>query len=85
MQFDGALIREQGITFAVVVVKKHVVENVNEARLAIRNFSPAFPGVPVILMGQGHSGSAAFFGRKDIAQFLSRISLSRIPWKRYTV
>jgi len=27
MQFEGAVIREQGVTFAVVVVKRHVVEN----------------------------------------------------------
>ena len=85
MQFDGALIREQGITFAVVVVKKYVVESAVEAQAAIRNFAPAFPGVPIVLMGQDHSGRATFFGRNDIAQFLSRISLSRIPWKRYTI
>lgn len=85
MQFDGALVREQGVTFAVAVVKKHVVDSATEAQSAIRAFAPAFPGVPVVLMGQDHSGRSTFFGRKDIAQFLSRISPNRLPWKRYTI
>ena len=85
MQFEGAVIREKGIIFAVVVVKKYVVENAAQARAAISHFSPAFPGVPIVLMGQDNSGRATFFGRKDIAQFLSGISLSRIPWRRYTI
>ena len=32
MQFDGALIREQGVTFAIVVVKPHVIN-----RLALKS------------------------------------------------
>lgn len=85
MTFEGAVVREQGVTFAVVVVKKYVVESVSEAQSAIRGFSPAFPGLPVVLMGQDNSGRATFFGRKDIANFLSNVSISRIPWKRYTI
>jgi hypothetical protein len=85
MQFDGALVREQGVTFAVVSVKNHVIQNASEAQSVIREFAPAFPGVPIVLMGQGNSGRATFFGRKDIAQFLSRISPSRLPWRHYTI
>jgi hypothetical protein len=85
MTFEGAVVREQGVTFAVVVVKKYVVETTSEAQSAVRSFSPAFPGLPVVLMGQDNSGRATFFGRKDIANFLSTISISRIPWKRYTI
>jgi len=85
MTFEGAVVREQGVTFAVVVVKKYVVESASEAQSAIRRFSPAFPGLPVVLMGQDNSGRPTFFGRKDIANFLSNISISRVPWKRYTI
>jgi hypothetical protein len=85
MQFEGAVIREQGVSFAVVVVKKHVVDNGSEAQSAIRAFSPAFPGLPVILMGQDGSGRATYFGRQDIAKFLASISPSQIPWRRYTL
>lgn len=85
MQFEGAVIREQGITFAVVVVKKYVVDNAVEARGAIQRFTRHFPGMPVVLMGQDASGRATYFGRQDIANFLSRISISQIPWRKYTV
>ena len=85
MQFEGAVVREQGVTFAVVVVKKYVVDSPTQARSAINAFSPAFPGMPVVLMGQDSGGRATFFGRQDIAKFLSRISIGRIPWKRYTI
>ena len=38
MRIQGAVIREQGQTFAVVVVKQHVVQNSSEAADAIRSF-----------------------------------------------
>ena len=85
MQFEGAVVREQGVTFAVVVVKKHIVDNATEARSAIRSFSPVFPGLPVVLMGQDTRGRATYFGRPDIARFLSHISPGRIPWRQYTL
>lgn len=85
MQFDGAVIREQGVTFAVVVVKPHVLNNQMEAQSAIRSFSPVFPGMPIVLMAQGSSGRATYFGRPDIARFMSNVSPSRVPWKRYTL
>lgn len=85
MQFDGAVIREQGVTFAVVVVKKHVVDSPGEAQRAARSFAPAFPGLPVVLMGQDTRGTPTYFGRRDIASFLARISPSRIPWRHYTL
>lgn len=85
MQIDGALVREQGITFAVVAVKKHVVDNRAQALSAARSFAPLFQNVPIVLMGQDSTGRATFFGRQDIVRFLSRISLNRLPWKRYTV
>jgi hypothetical protein len=85
MQFEGAVIREQGVTFAVVVVKKHVVDNASEASGAIRSFGSAFPGMPVVLMAQDSSGRATYYGRQDISKFLARVPLRAIPWKRYTL
>ena len=52
MTFQGAVIREQGITFAVVIVKKHVIDSGDEAGRAIAAFNPLFPGLPVVLMAQ---------------------------------
>jgi hypothetical protein len=85
MQFDGAVIREQNVTFAVVIVKKHVVDNRAEANDAIRAFASAFPGMPVVLMAQDSRGRATYYGRQDISRFLSNVPLRAIPWKRYTL
>jgi hypothetical protein len=85
MTFQGAVIREQGVTFAVVIVKKHVIDSSTEAGRAIAAFQPAFPGLPVVLMAQDARGTPTYFGRQDIARFLASVPLSAIPWKQYTV
>ena len=85
MTFQGAVIREQGVTFAVVIVKKHVIDSSTEAGRAIAAFQPVFPGLPVVLMAQDARGTPTYFGRQDIARFLASVPLSAIPWKEYTV
>lgn len=84
MQFDGALIREQGINFAIVIVKSHVLTSPDreEIRKSFSSFFP--PGVPIILMAQDIKGRPTYQGRKDIVRFLANIDYRRIPWKRYT-
>lgn len=85
MTFQGAIIREQGQVFAVVIVKKHVVDSSSTAAETIRSFQPAFPGMPVVLMAQDSRGRATYYGRQDIARFLASISISRIPWREYSL
>jgi hypothetical protein len=85
MTFQGAVIREQGVTFAVVIVKKHVIDSRSEAGRAIAAFQPVFPGVPVVLMAQDCQGTPTYYGRQDIARFLASVPLEAIPWKQYTV
>lgn len=84
MQFDGALVKEQEVSFAVVVVKKHIIQNSISAKETAVAFQPYFPGVPIILMAQDSRGIPTYYGRKDIVNFLSHIHPSRIPWKRYS-
>jgi hypothetical protein len=43
-----------------------------------------FPVLPIILMSQDGWDTPTFFGRRDIIQFVSNVSISRIPWKRYS-
>ena len=85
MKIQGAVVREQGVTFAIVIVKKHVVDNRFSADEAISNFSPLFPRLPVILAAQDHRGQFTYYGRSDITRFLASIDAGRIPWKEYTV
>ena len=84
MQFEGAVIREQGVTFAIVIVKSHVLNSISEINNARSAFRQFFPSVPIILMAQDHRGIPTYQGRRDIVEFLSHINPSRIPWKRYS-
>lgn len=83
MQLEGAIIKEQGQNFAIVIVKSHVL-NSSERDNAIKQFSIYFPGMPIILMAQNSKGIPTYYGRKDIVDFLSKLHLSQIPWKKFT-
>jgi hypothetical protein len=85
MKFQGALIREQGITFAVVVVKKSIIDNRNEAYNAIGSFKSVFPGIPIVLMAQDSVGRPTYLGRPDISRFLASIPFKAVPWKEYEI
>jgi hypothetical protein len=85
MRYQGAVIKEQGVTFAVVIVKKHVIDNKFGADTAILSFQNVFPGVPVVLMAQDSKGVPTYYGRRDIAKFMANVPLSAVPWKGYSV
>ena len=85
MQLQGAVIKEQGVTFAVVIVKQHVVNISSEANEAIASFQPLFPGVPLVLMAQDSRGTPTYYGRRDIVDFMANVPLTSIPWREYTV
>lgn len=79
MQVDGAVIREQGQIFAVVAVRKSVIDN-----RSVLSFSNVFR-LPVVLMAQDSRGRPTYYGRPDIAKFLANVSLRAIPWRRYSI
>ena len=84
MRFQAAVVKEQGITFAVVVVKKSVVDSEHQSRETILGFQSAFPGIPIVLMGQDSRGRAFYRGqRQDIVNFLSNVPVQAIPWRWY--
>jgi hypothetical protein len=85
MKFQGALIREQGVTFGVVIVKQHVMDTRTDADKTIRGFIPVFGGVPVILMAQDSRGTPTYYGRSDIAKFMANIPIQAIPWREYSL
>ncbi|MCK4828118.1 hypothetical protein KA005_70970 [bacterium] len=84
MKIQGAVIKEQGTTFAIVVVKKHIVDSGRQSEETIVSFAQLFPGIPIVLMAQDTRGIPKYRGRRDIVNFLTNIHPSRIPWKEYT-
>ena len=85
MKFQGAVIKEQGVTFAIVIVQRHILDNQSEANQIIRRFTPAFGGIPIILMGQDSQGVPTYYGRQDISRFMANVPLEAVPWSEFTL
>lgn len=85
MTFQGTVIKEQGVTFAIVIAKKHIIDNRTEADKMIQAFQSTFPGIPVLLMAQDARGIPSYYGRSDISRFMAKVPLNAIRWKKYTI
>jgi len=83
--FDGAVIREQGVKFAVAVVKRSVLSAPGARDRAQAEFSSVFGGLPTVLMAQDASGTPDYYGRRDLVNFLASVPMAAIPWQRYTL
>lgn len=85
MEFEGAKVTEQGVTFGIVIVKAHALRSTPEQAGARQLGTQAFGPIPIILMAQDGRGTPTYQGRRDIVNFLSHIAFQRIPWKKYTL
>ena len=85
MQIDAALVREENVEFAVVVVRRGIIDNTFEANRAQASFAPAFGFVPVVLMELDHQGVPRYYGRRDIVDFLARIDFGCLPWAKWSL
>ena len=83
MGFDGAIIKEQGVTFTIAVVKPSVLTSPSREKIRA-SFVPFFGNIPIILMAQNARGIPTYNGRRDIVHFLANINPARIPWKHFT-
>ena len=82
MTFDGAVIKEQGITFGIMVVKRHVLTDPTRRDQLVSQASRVFGGIPTVLMAQ-QQGRSRYYGRPDIVRFMAKVPLAAVPWKRY--
>ena len=81
----GAVIIEQGVTFALIVVKPIITQYTARAMEFRRQLMQFFPNIPIILMSQDKDGIPHYYGRKDVCDFLKTIPLDKIPWKEYHI
>lgn len=72
MVVHGAVIIEQGVTFAIVVVKPEVTQYTVRATRFRQAIRPYFPNMPIILMSQDKEGKPHYYGRKDVVEFCGR-------------
>lgn len=83
-RITAAVTRHHGKQFTVVPVRRGVAHGQN-AYETIAAFEVVFPGGPVILMEESHSGRTRWFGQADIVRMLTRISSGQLPWRDYYV
>jgi hypothetical protein len=76
-----ALVREQGVNFAVLAVKDHVVDSPTERETLVSQGAVWF-GMPTVLIGERRH---RIYGRPDIVRFLRNVQPSRLPWRQMTV
>lgn len=84
MNIQAALVKEQGVTFAVVAVKAHVLSSSSRDQV-VGSFARVWPGVPIVLMAEESQGRVRYYGRGDITRFLSKTPVSALPWRSWTV
>lgn len=76
-----AVIRQQAVTFGIVVVKDYVVDNRLEADQAVSAWSLELACPTILLGARRHK----LYGRPDIVRFMRNVSLDRIPWRQATI
>ncbi|MDQ0087376.1 coproporphyrinogen III oxidase [Paenibacillus anaericanus] len=85
MKYQGAVVKEQGVNFAIVIVKPQIL-NSAEREIVRSRFRPYFPlGIPIVLMAQNPNGIPTYHGKQDIVNFLASIDFQGIPWKEYSI
>ncbi|KHQ50402.1 hypothetical protein [Mameliella alba] len=82
-QMTAALVREQGVTFAVVIVKNHVVQSQQQSTATIRAVSASLGCPLVVLMGETNKQLRG--NRSDVVRFVANLNPARLPWKKWTV
>jgi hypothetical protein len=79
----AAVVREQGVTFAVAIMKDHVLNSPMVADQQIRAVALALGCPLVVLMGETNRRLRG--NRQDVVNFVSRLHPSQLPWKKYHV
>lgn len=87
MRITGALLKEQGVKFAVVLVTPEVARDSVRALEFRRELATVedFFGLPIVLAYRQASKGMTFCGRDDIVDYLQSLPLPAIPWFHYTI
>jgi hypothetical protein len=82
VEFTAALIREQNVEFAVVLVTRQAMQP-GSREPTIHSAQILFPGHPIVLCSQDSRRKPTYYGRRDLVQFLARVFLEQLPWRNY--
>ncbi len=79
----AALVRKQGVTFAVALAKDHVISNPTKASQLIATVMQIVGCSLVVLMGERSRKLRG--NRRDVVDFVASVHPSRLPWRKYTL
>ncbi len=85
MTFYGSKIKEQNVVFGILIVRPYVLQNSVEREKAEVFGKRAFGMIPIVLLAKNPNGSLRYYGRPDIVRFLAKISIDRLPLKKYQI
>lgn len=86
MTLTAALVKEQGVVFAVVLAQPHVVNSPSQSTDMLQALRTVrdFQHIPIVLAAQ--SGSQVLYrGRDDIVRFLQSVPFLSLPWHEYFI
>jgi hypothetical protein len=83
--FEAAIMKRQGVTFAIVAVSKQILDQKIVAGRTRSKLRPLFGNLPIVLMAQDAGGTPTYYGRKDLVRFLTRAKVKNLPWREYTI
>lgn len=81
MQMTAAVVKEQGVTFAVVLVKDHVVLSPSTSQQMLQAAASHLGCHLVVLMGEHNHRLQG--NRKDVVDFVANLHPSQLPWRKW--
>lgn len=80
-KMTAALVKEQGVTFGVVLVKDHVVTSQHQSNQMIQAASHALGCGLIVLMGETNNRLRG--NRQDVVNFVANLHPSQLPWREW--
>ena len=81
-KMTAALTKVQNTTFAVVMVKNHVLDSPSESDNVIRAAANLLRCPLIVLIGESNRKLRG--SRQDVVNFVAKIDTARLPWKTWT-
>ena len=82
-KFTAAKVQHQGVTFAVVTVREHVLNSQTETDNTIKAMAVAMRCPLIVLIDPSFRRVRG--NRQDVVDFVAKIDLRRLPWAEWTV
>lgn len=84
MTVEGAIINKQGVTFGVLVVDRHELDDRTRRHQCRREGESVWGPMPIVLMAQDARGAPTYEGPEDLSRFVAALPFSQLPIRRWS-